>query len=88
MCASMCSATCGQRWTPVSSSESLKGRQGDEARRASALIGMALSQVFDGMRRGGDVVDIKKLLDSARSAADLDKCAMEPEFRALLKAKA
>lgn len=49
---------------------SLRGRRGDEARLVAAACGMALSRLFDRMRKGDGMVDIKKLLDSARQAAE------------------
>ncbi|MFZ5658194.1 MAG: DUF6538 domain-containing protein [Pseudomonadota bacterium] len=48
---------------------SLRGLRGDQARLAAAVLGMALSQAFEALRRGGDVVDIKKILDDAQRAA-------------------
>lgn len=44
--------------------------RGDEARFLAAAYGVALSRAFDAMRRGDVMVDIKKLLESARQAAD------------------
>jgi integrase len=49
---------------------SLDGRRGDQARFLAAAYGVALSQAFDTLRRGDVMVDIKKLLDSARQATD------------------
>lgn len=48
---------------------SLRGLRGDPARLAAAVLGVALSQAFEALRRGGDVVDIKKILDDAQRAA-------------------
>lgn len=49
---------------------SLDGRRGDQARLLAAAYGVALSRAFDRFRRGDAMVDIKKLLDSARQAND------------------
>lgn len=49
---------------------SLRGRRGDEARLVAAACGVALSRLFARMRAGGNMADIKKLLDSAQQAAD------------------
>jgi integrase len=49
---------------------SLGSRRGDHARLSAAAYAVALSQLFDRVRRGGDMVDIKKLLEDAQAAAD------------------
>lgn len=49
---------------------SLDGMRGDRARFLAAAYGVALSQAFDTLRQGDAMVDVKKLLDSARQAAD------------------
>lgn len=49
---------------------SLGSRRGDEARFLAAVYGVALSKAFDALRRGEAMVNVKKLLDSARQAAD------------------
>jgi hypothetical protein len=49
---------------------SLHGRRGDAARLVGSVLAVALSQAFAALRRGGDVVDIKKLLDDAQRAAE------------------
>ncbi|MFZ2754600.1 MAG: site-specific integrase [Lysobacteraceae bacterium] len=49
---------------------SLHGLRGDAARLSAALQAVALSGAFDRLRKGGDMVDIKKLLESAQRAAE------------------
>lgn len=49
---------------------SLGSRRGDHARLSAAACAVALSQLFGHVRRGGGMVDVKKLLDSAQAAAD------------------
>jgi integrase len=49
---------------------SLGDRRGDHARLVAAAQAMALSALFDRVRQGVAVMDIKKLLESAQRAAD------------------
>ena len=49
---------------------SLHGLRGDAARLSAALQAVALSGAFDRLRKGGDMVDVKKLLESAQRAAE------------------
>lgn len=49
---------------------SLGSRRGDEARLVAAIYAVALSRVFDAVRREGGMVDIKKLLESAKQAQE------------------
>ena len=49
---------------------SLGGKRGDEARLLAATYGVALSRAFDMLRRGDAMVDLKKLFESAKQAAD------------------
>ena len=49
---------------------SLGHHRADQARLVAAALAVALSQVFRVLRRGGNMVDIKKLLESAQNAAD------------------
>nr|WP_255699027.1 site-specific integrase [Luteimonas sp. Y-2-2-4F] len=49
---------------------SLGGKRGDEARLLAATYGVALSRAFDTLRRGDAMVDLKKLFESAKQAAD------------------
>jgi len=50
---------------------SLGNRRGDDARLAAACCAVALSKVFQGLRQGGGMTDLKKLLESAQRAADM-----------------
>lgn len=50
---------------------SLGNRRGDDARLAAACCAVALSKVFQGLRRGEAMTDLKKLLESAQRAADM-----------------
>ena len=49
---------------------SLRGLRGDAARLSAACLAVALSDGFDALRKGTEMVDFKKLLDSAQQAAD------------------
>jgi integrase len=49
---------------------SLRGLRGDSARLSAALQAVALSGAFDRLRKGGEMVDVKKLLESAQRAAE------------------
>ena len=49
---------------------SLHGLRGDAARLSAALQAVALSGAFDRLRKGGGMVDVKKLLESAQRAAE------------------
>lgn len=49
---------------------SLGKLRGDAARFVAAAQAVALSHAFDALRRSGDVVDIKKLLESAQKAVE------------------
>ena len=49
---------------------SLHELRGDAARLSAALQAVALSGAFDRLRKGGDMVDVKKLLESAQRAAE------------------
>ncbi len=49
---------------------SLGKLRGDAARFVAAAQAVALSHAFDTLRRSGDVVDIKKLLESAQKAVE------------------
>jgi hypothetical protein len=49
---------------------SFRGLRGDTARLSAALQAVALSGAFDRLRKGGEMVDVKKLLESAQRAAE------------------
>lgn len=48
----------------------LRSARGDRARFVAAMLGVALSEAFAGMRAGVGMVDVKKLLESAQRAAE------------------